>query len=152
VIEQYEGNHMMLKAIVTLLSGAGLAVSALSLPAAAEGKAASRLMDLMLYEDRAYGVSFAQYQPRGSATQGVIGMIGTRPAKPLPKPESTVHVRSEGRPGLGPRDGSLARDLATRFCAHHGLTVAAETESQFETTGVWTFRNLCLEEAAVQDS
>lgn len=142
---------MMPKAMIPLLGGVGLALCAQGAPVLAEGKASSRLMDMMLYEDRAYGVTFAQYEPRGSATAGVIGLAGKRQTDKA-EPESAVHVRSEGAPGLGPRDGTLARDLATAFCAHHGLDVAAETESQFQTNGVWTFRNLCRAVSAVQDS
>lgn len=120
--------------------------------AQADGKAAARLMDLMLYENRAYGVSFAQYEAKASATSGVIGLTTKKKTEKKPETESTVHVRSEGQPGLGPRDRVLARDLATAFCSHHGLTVSAEAESRFQTNGVWTFRNLCLNSPAVQGS
>lgn len=141
----------MMRTTKTLLIGAGLGAF-LSGAALADGKAASRLMDLMLYENQAYGVSFAQYQARKGAADGVIGLAGKVRKRAAPEPESTVHVRSEGAPGLGPRDQTLARDLATAFCAHHGLTVATEAESRFQASGVWTFRNLCLDAPKIQDS
>lgn len=132
--------------IGTCLCGASLAGTAQA------DRASARLTDMMLYEDQAYGVTFAQYEGRTGATDGMIGLVGKTLTRPAREPESTVHVRSEGAPGLGPRDRTLARDLAKAFCAHHGLTVAVDAESRFQANGVWTFRNLCLNTPDVQGS